>query len=96
MATVDVATIRHKLKCASSVAIILQKLLEQERVTPEEVDMVLANPRKAMWRIRKDLEPHDIEIKSWRNQGYWIDADDKPRIIELLGGTHGAVPAPHN
>lgn len=37
-----------------------------------------------MHRLRKELQPFKISIKSRRHAGYWIDDADKERIKEMV------------
>jgi len=41
----------------------------------------------AIWRLREELKPFNIEIHSKRSLGWWIEEDDKRRAQELIEAT---------
>jgi len=38
----------------------------------------------AIHRIREKLDPLEIRLKNQRSKGYWIDPDDRPKLIEAM------------
>ena len=39
----------------------------------------------AVWKLRKKLKLHGIEIKTWRGVGYYLDDDNKAKLKQLMG-----------
>ena len=39
----------------------------------------------AVWKLRKRLKPYDVEIKTWRGVGYYLDDDNKAKLKQLMG-----------
>jgi hypothetical protein len=44
---------------------------------------LFTNLKVAICRLRKELAPHGVEIKSRRFSGYWLDDADKQKIKAL-------------
>lgn len=62
---------------------ILGLLLAVPLVTGEMVQQRLglaSDAKVAMHRLKKALAPFNIEVKSQRHIGYWLDAETKERI----------------
>jgi hypothetical protein len=38
----------------------------------------------AVWKIRLKLKPYDIEIKTWRGIGYYLDEENKAKLKQLM------------
>ena len=38
----------------------------------------------AVWKLRQRLKPYDIEIKTWRGVGYYLDDENKARLKQLM------------
>lgn len=45
---------------------------------------ITSDIKVTMHRLRKELQPFKISIKSRRHAGYWIDDADKERIKEMV------------
>ena len=41
--------------------------------------------RVSVWKLRKKMRQHDIEIKTWRGIGYYLDAEGKAKLKQLMG-----------
>ena len=86
---VDVAFVFHLPPMLEK---IFRLLMAQSRLTSEQLAARLpqsASPKFVIFRLRKALAPFEIEIKSQRHLGYWIDEADKKRIAELARNTPG-------
>jgi hypothetical protein len=62
-------------------------LIEKETVTADmiEHDQQLATCAKVgIWRLRRRLKPHKIEIKAMPTVGYWLEQKTKDQIIEAV------------
>lgn len=73
-------------------------LLQHQRITTEQLKARLphgSEPKCSMFRLRKFLMRHGIELRSQRYIGYWIDPADKKKLIEIakvtLSGNEEAV-----
>ena len=89
----DALRLKGKRSIASffSLPPILAKLLELLVALPyvnqeaaEEQLGICKDLKVAICRLRRELEPRGIEIKSRRFTGYWLDADTKAKIQSLL------------
>lgn len=38
----------------------------------------------AVWKLRQRLKPYDIEIKTWRGIGYYLDEENKVKLKLLM------------
>jgi len=38
----------------------------------------------AVWKLRKKLKRYDIEIKTWRGVGYYLDEENKAKLKKLM------------
>ena len=38
----------------------------------------------AVWKLRQRLKPYDIEIKTWRGVGYYLDEENKAKLKQLM------------
>ena len=38
----------------------------------------------AVWKLRQRLKPYDIEIKTWRGVGYYLDDENKAKLQKLM------------
>jgi hypothetical protein len=38
----------------------------------------------AVWKLRKKLKRYDIEIKTWRGVGYYLDDENKAKLKQLM------------
>jgi len=48
----------------------------------------------AVWKLRQRLKPYGIEIRTWRGVGYYLDAEDKAKLRDLLNAS--AKPVKNN
>lgn len=61
-------------------------LLQHPRVTTEQLAARLpvgAEPKCAIFRLRKFLKRHGFDVQSRRHLGYWLDPADKERLVEM-------------
>ncbi len=66
---------------------IFRMLLQQPRVTSEMISErvnAATEPKTAVFRLRKYLQRYDVDIKSKRYLGYWIEPADKKRLLEAI------------
>ena len=38
----------------------------------------------AVWKLRQKLKPYNIEIKTWRGIGYYLDDENKAKLKQLM------------
>lgn len=60
-------------------------LLQHHRVTTEQITAQVpkcAEPKSAMFRLRKFLKKYEVELKSKRHMGYWIEPADKKKLLD--------------
>jgi DNA-binding response OmpR family regulator len=75
-----------KFRLTPSLANVLGLLVSLPYVDADTVQERLelfTNMKVAICRLRKELAPHGIEIKSRRFSGYWLDDADKQKIKAL-------------
>lgn len=63
----------------------LRLLLKHTRVTTEQLKTRLprgSEPKCCMFRLRKVLQKRGVELKSQRYLGYWIEPEDKKKLLE--------------
>lgn len=66
---------------------VFKLLLLNKRVTTQmvadnvgtEIDV-----KMTMFRLRKYLKPHGVDVQSKRHIGYWLDQETKERLIEAM------------
>lgn len=66
---------------------VFKLLLQNQRVTTQMVVDSLGTEidvKMTMFRLRKYLKPHAIEVNSKRHIGYWLNQDVKERLIEAM------------
>lgn len=69
---------------------LFKLLLKQPRVTTEMIVEGLGaevDAKMTVFRLRKYLKPHDIDVKSKRHLGYWIEPAEKERLFEKMRTT---------
>lgn len=42
--------------------------------------------RVSIWKLRKKMREHGIEIKTWRGIGYYLDDENKVKLKQLMEG----------
>jgi len=40
--------------------------------------------RVSIWKLRKKMREHGIEIKTWRGVGYYLDEENKAKLKRLM------------
>jgi hypothetical protein len=73
---------------------LMALLLSLPIVTPEIIAQRLGidiEVRVAMNRLRKDLEPFEIEIQSRRRLGYWFTEETKAKIKQLVDAANNVT-----
>lgn len=66
---------------------VFRLLLLNKRVTTQMVSDSLGSEidvKMTMFRLRKYLKPHDVEVKSKRHIGYWLESDVKERLLDAM------------
>lgn len=69
---------------------VFRLLLQYPRMTTEQLAARLpsgSEPKCSMFRMRKFLLKHGVELKSQRYIGYWIEPADKKKLIETAKAT---------
>lgn len=65
-------------------------LLTNQRVTTQMIAENLGadiDAKMTMFRLRKYLTSHGVEVKSKRHLGYWIDPAAKSQLVDALEAT---------
>lgn len=61
----------------------------------EEIYKTVGDARVSVHRLRKQLHPHAVRIKSQRNLGYWVTPEDRTKIFtEVVKYTTPIQPPP--
>ena len=63
---------------------LLRMLLSNQRITNEMIEEQLrlkTLPKVTVFRLRRFLKPHGIDIQSKRHLGYWLTPEDK-QVLE--------------
>lgn len=81
---VDIVKLRMKFDLSATLGDILYLLLTQEVVQNDELAVVSDNFRGAMYRLRQVLTPLEVKIKTRWELGYYINDEDKQKLINLL------------
>lgn len=66
---------------------VFRLLLLNKRVTTQMVADHLGSDidvKMTMFRLRKYLKPHDVEVQSKRHIGYWLDQEAKERLLDMM------------
>ena len=45
---------------------------------------IATRTKVAVWKLRRKLKPYGIEIKVWRNVGYYLDDENKAKLQALM------------
>lgn len=84
MASIDVTDLRMKLNMSAILAEITCGLVEEKLLTAADIrDAGSSNPRVTMNRIRRKLEVVGVEITSQRHLGYWLDEENKDKLVRI-------------
>jgi len=43
--------------------------------------------RVSIWKLRQKMRQRGIEIRTWRGVGYYLDAEDKAKLRDLLNAS---------
>ncbi len=65
---------------------LLGLLLAMPLVTGEMVERRLdisTQPKIAVYRLREYLKRHAVDVKCKRNVGWWIEPDDKTKLMQI-------------
>lgn len=65
-------------------------LMEEQRITNEMIHKLTGHPKYTMFRLRKTLNKHDVDVKSKRYFGYWLEPADKQKLVEAAKATLGS------
>ena len=49
-----------------------------------DIDHESLRNRVSIWKLRKKMREHGIEIKTWRGIGYYLDDENKAKLRDLL------------
>lgn len=100
---VDVVDLQMRYKLTHCMAQALYLLLSNKVVTAKmlEIDVISSIGAKTplttdskvlMHRIRRRLTDTNIDIKSQRNLGYWLDNTSRERILREVGEEQMSLP----
>ncbi len=90
---VDITDLRMKLYTTGQMADVALMLLENRIVTAEQIyNAGVKNPRTVVMGLRDRLEVYGVTLQSHRRMGYWLEDDDKEKLVELCSheGVHDA------
>lgn len=84
----EITALQRKLDLPKSLANILLLLAKSPEVTREAIEDehgVTKDAKVAVHRLRQKLAAagHDILVLSRREVGYWLEDDDKAKVLEL-------------
>lgn len=83
MASIDITDLRMKLGMSATLAEITCGLVENKLLTRADIqDTGASNPRVTMNRIRNKLHAVGVDLSSQRHLGYWLDDENKDRLIK--------------
>lgn len=85
---IEITDLQMKYNLSPSLAKLLRLLIENKIVTGRMVEIehkLSTDARIAMHRLRRRMDGTEIEIKSRRDVGYWLDPDHKDEIIREIG-----------
>lgn len=89
MTSVDMTDLRMGLGISVLAGEVALMLVESKVVTTADLqERNVPQPRKVMHKLREKLGDLDVELKSHRRLGYWLEDDAKERLIRLC--THDA------
>ena len=74
---------------------LLRLFLGLELVTPELIDERLPDSTEikvAVFRLRESLRPYGIRVQSKRKLGYWLEPEDKAKILDMVDNRRQATP----
>jgi hypothetical protein len=77
---VEVLQLRLVFGLPPKYAEVTKLLHDQQVVTTKEILEVAKGSKVVIYHIRKALKDHDIDIRSRRTLGYWMDDDSKARL----------------
>jgi hypothetical protein len=72
---------------------LFRMLLQHPRVASETLAERLninGEAKTAVFRLRKYLSQYNVDIKSRRHFGYWIEPEDKKRLLEVMKVTQAS------
>jgi hypothetical protein len=49
-----------------------------------DINHELLRARVSVWKLRKKMRAYGIEIKTWKNIGYYMDDTDKAKLKQLM------------
>ena len=87
MATDDeVHQLQRKYHVSPALAQILHMLVENQRVTPDQIEGagIVTDARVGVHRLRKIMSAHEIEVRSSYRTGYWMSDEDRAKVRECL------------
>lgn len=93
--TVD---LQFAFKIPQSMAKLLLLLLNNKSLTTQEISQVhkiSTDGRTAAHRLRRYLKDYNIEIKSRREIGYWLEPETKDMIKKLADTGQMTLPLDH-
>lgn len=83
-------------KLSPDMARLLALLCTQKYVTTkmiEEIYKTVGDARVAVHRLRRQLQPHTVRIRSQRGLGYWVPPEDR-KVIFTEVVKYSTLPAP--
>lgn len=83
----DTAELAFVFSLPPMLAKLLKHLLEKRLTSSDAAAKAMgvsSEPKTAVFRLRKVLQRYGVDIKSRRHLGYWIEADEKQRLVDAL------------
>lgn len=87
LTAVDTADIAFMFSLPPMLEKAFKLLLQNQRVTTQMVADNLGpeiDAKMTMFRLRKYIKAHGVEIKSKRHLGYWIEPAEKKRLVDAM------------
>lgn len=81
-----------------SLARLLRLLMESKLLTSRDIvhtHKIATDGKVAIHRLRRYLENHDLEIKSRRELGYWLEPSTKEKISKIAYTGQMSLPLDH-
>lgn len=85
----NVKALQKKFGLSATHAKILLLLVEKPEVTSGDIELdygLTSCARVAICRMRQRLSDAGVNIKSQRDVGYWLEPDDRSKLVDLMQG----------
>jgi hypothetical protein len=82
-------TIEASFRLSQALSKLLGLLMAMPCVSSDTITgrlKVATDSKVAIWRLRQELKPWDIEVQSKRGVGWWLDDATKERVKKVIAG----------